>query len=96
MHGCSFTSTRIRPRAYGKDELEWSIINAEGDTLRNGALTADGGIQTMRWRFDTNGMDWPQRELKKKKDEPSGGGPDVLPGTYTLAMNLGIMPALRQ
>ena len=56
----------------GKDELEWSIINAEGDTLRNGALTADGGIQTMRWRFDTNGMDWPQRELKKKKDEPSG------------------------
>ena len=75
--------------AYGEDDLEWSILNAEGDTLRNGALTADGGIQTIRWRFDTNGMDWPQRELKKKKDEPSGGGPDVLPGTYTLAMNMG-------
>ena len=43
----------------------------------------------MRWRFDTNGMDWPSRQLKKKKDIPSGGGPDVLPGTYTLAMALG-------
>ena len=75
--------------AYGEDDLKWSVLKANGDTLRNGAMTADGGIQTMRWRFDTNGMDWPSRQLKKKKDTPSGGGPDVLPGTYTLAMALG-------
>ena len=66
--------------AYGEDDLEWSILNATGDTLRNGVITADGGIQTMRWRFDTNGMDWPQRELKKKKDEPSGADRMYCPG----------------
>ena len=34
-------------------------------------------------------MDWPRRAIKKKKDQPSGGGPDVLPGVYTVQLALG-------
>lgn len=75
--------------AYGSDELLWSVLNAAGDTIRNGAMKADGGIQDMRWRFDSNGMEWPSREIRSKKEFPSGGGPQVVPGMYTLKLQLG-------
>ncbi len=74
---------------YEENELLWAVLNAQGDTLRNGAKTAEGGIQDMRWRFDTNGMDWPRREIQKRKEQPSGGGPDVVPGVYTIQLALG-------
>ena len=75
--------------AYGEDDLLWAVLDTQGDTLRNGAMTADGGMQDMRWRFNTNGMDWPSREIKKERKMPPGGGPDVLPGNYTIALKLG-------
>jgi len=75
--------------AYGEDDLLWAVLDTQGDTLRNGAMTADGGMQDMRWRFNTNGMDWPSREIRKERKMPPGGGPDVLPGNYTIALKLG-------
>jgi hypothetical protein len=75
--------------AYGEDDLLWAVLDANGDTLRNGAMKADGGMQDMRWRFNTNGMDWPSREIKKERKMPPGGGPDVLPGNYVIALKLG-------
>jgi photosystem II stability/assembly factor-like uncharacterized protein len=75
--------------AYGEDDLLWAVLDTQGDTLRNGAMKADGGMQDMRWQFNTNGMDWPSREIKKERKMPPGGGPDVLPGNYTIALKLG-------
>ena len=75
--------------AYGEDDLLWAVLDTQGDTLRNGAMKADGGMQDMRWRFNTNGMDWPSREIRKERKMPPGGGPDVLPGNYTIALKLG-------
>ncbi|MFZ9055635.1 MAG: WD40/YVTN/BNR-like repeat-containing protein, partial [Flavobacteriales bacterium] len=75
--------------AYGEDDLLWAVLDTQGDTLRNGAMKADGGMQDMRWQFNTNGMDWPSREIRKERKMPPGGGPDVLPGNYTIALKLG-------
>jgi hypothetical protein len=75
--------------AYGKDELLWAVLNASGDTVRNGGMDAEAGLQDMWWRFDSNGMPWPGREIQKKEKFPSGGGPQVLPGEYTISMNMG-------
>jgi hypothetical protein len=75
--------------AYGKDELLWAVVNASGDTVRNGGMDAEAGLQDMWWRFDSNGMPWPGREIQKKEKFPSGGGPQVLPGEYTISMNMG-------
>ncbi len=75
--------------AYGEDEMLWAVLDAAGDTIRNGGKDVEGGLQSMWWRFDTNGMQWPGREIKKKEKFPSGGGPEVLPGMYRIAMNMG-------
>ena len=75
--------------AYGKDELLWAVLNASGDTVRNGGMDAEAGLQDLWWRFDSNGISWPGREIQKKEKFPSGGGPQVLPGEYTISMNLG-------
>jgi hypothetical protein len=34
-------------------------------------------------------MPWPGREIQKKQKFPSGGGPEVLPGEYRIAMRMG-------
>ena len=75
--------------AYGKDKLLWAVLDAQGDTIRNGGKDAEGGLQSMWWRFDSNGMPWPGREIQKKQKFPSGGGPEVLPGEYRIAMSMG-------
>ena len=74
---------------YGKDKLLWAVLDAQGDTIRNGGKDAEGGLQSMWWRFDSNGMPWPGREIQKKQKFPSGGGPEVLPGEYRIAMRMG-------
>ena len=52
-------------------------------------MDAEAGLQDLWWRFDSNGISWPGREIQKKEKFPSGGGPQVLPGEYTISMNLG-------
>ena len=76
-------------KAAEEDAMQWAVIDAAGDTVRQAAMDAEEGLQAIRWRFDSNGTDWPRREVKKKKSHPSGGGPSVLPGTYTFAVQMG-------
>ena len=74
---------------YEEDELLWTILNQAGDTIRFGGMDADGGMQEFFWNFDSKGTSWPRREIQKVQKFPSGGGPTVLPGTYTLRLALG-------
>lgn len=74
---------------YGSDGLLWAVLDAQGDTIRNGGMDAEAGLQDMWWRFDANGMEWPGREIQKKQQFPSGGGPEVLPGEYRISMKMG-------
>jgi photosystem II stability/assembly factor-like uncharacterized protein len=74
---------------YGEDELLWAVLDVHGDTVRNGGMDVEAGLQSMWWRFDANGLPWPGREIQKKQKFPSGGGPEVLPGEYNIALNMG-------
>ena len=59
--------------SYGTDDLRWAVLDAQGDTVRNGGMDAEAGLQSMWWRFDANWIPWPGRDIRKKQKFPSGG-----------------------
>lgn len=75
--------------AAGKDAVHWAILDAQGDTLRQGERDAEAGIHSIGWRMDTHGVDWPRRGLPEASKMPPGGGPQVLPGTYQVIVSFG-------
>ena len=72
-----------------KDAVHWAILNAQGDTLRQGERDAEAGIHAIGWRMDTQGVDWPRRGLPEVSKMSPGGGPQVLPGTYQVVVSFG-------
>jgi photosystem II stability/assembly factor-like uncharacterized protein len=61
------------------------------DWLRTVGREVEEGLQHLHWGFGTDGMNWPQREVRERKadDLPPGGGPDVPPGDYVVLVTLG-------
>ena len=72
-----------------EDAVKWAIVNAQGDTLREGERDAEAGLHSFTWRLDTHGVDWPRRGLPEASEVTSGGGPRVLPGTYQVVVSFG-------
>lgn len=72
-----------------EDAVKWAIVNAQGDTLREGERDAEAGLHSFAWRLDTHGVDWPRRGLPEASGVTSGGGPRVLPGTYQVVVSFG-------
>ena len=75
--------------AADEDAVKWAIVNAQGDTLREGERDAEAGLHSFTWRLDTHGVDWPRRGLPEASEVTSGGGPRVLPGTYQVVVSFG-------
>ena len=69
--------------------MRLAVLDAQGDTVRNGGMDAEAGLQSMWWRFDANGIPWPGRDIRKKQKFPSGGGPEAMPGEYRIALKMG-------
>ena len=72
-----------------EDAVKWAIVNAQGDTLREGERDAEAGLHSFTWRLDTHGVDWPRRGLPEASEVTPGGGPRVLPGTYQVVVSFG-------
>ncbi len=75
--------------AYGTGDLHVSILDASGDTIRRMQWDPEPGLQQARWELSTDGIHWPRRGLRELSDEVPGSGPEALPGTYEIVMELG-------
>lgn len=74
---------------YGEGDLKAFVVNALGDTVRRMQWDVEPGLQRVRWGLDTDGVQWPTTSLREPSDEVPGGGPEALPGTYTVHLELG-------
>lgn len=59
------------------------IIDSNNDTIRTLSIKPKKGINRTYWGFDTRGFRMPGRPAPKNA-RTQGGGPNTLPGTYTL------------
>ncbi|APG59750.1 WD40/YVTN/BNR-like repeat-containing protein [Christiangramia salexigens] len=68
-----------------KDSIKLNIYDGERliRTLKR-KIPDTSGIYTLRWNLDEKGVERPSREIKDRKNEPSGVS--VKPGTYKLVM----------
>lgn len=75
--------------AADENAVKWLVIDAQGDTLREGSQDAEAGLHSFTWRLDSHGVKWPRRGLPEVSDNKPGGGPSVLPGSYKIIVSLG-------
>jgi photosystem II stability/assembly factor-like uncharacterized protein len=70
------------------DKVKVTILNEEGDTLRSLRHKVVEGLNRMRWNLDEKSEAFPGRKAAII-DTNERGGIDVLPGRYTLVLQLG-------
>jgi len=61
-----------------------SILNTQGDSLRQFKVDAKDGFNEFMWRLDAKGQRFPSRNIREKDADEEGGG-FLLPGTYRVA-----------
>jgi photosystem II stability/assembly factor-like uncharacterized protein len=66
------------------NDIKIFILTMAGDSVRNFTAKPDTGFQVIRWRFDRNGVHYPQYQ-KPGRDAPSG--PSVVPGDYRVVIH---------
>jgi photosystem II stability/assembly factor-like uncharacterized protein len=71
-----------------KDDLKAfvTILDIEGDTVRNFTFEPKSGYQKFNWYLESNGTNYPSKN-ERKKDENPPSGPKVLPGSYLMKIN---------
>ncbi|MEM7551031.1 MAG: hypothetical protein AAF363_15205 [Bacteroidota bacterium] len=67
------------------DTLIAKVFNASGKEIRELKVPAKKGINRFSWALDRAGVRNPGSK-KPKPDVPQAGGPNVLPGTYTVTV----------
>ncbi len=65
-----------------KSKSQVIVINATGDTIRQFNTKLKGGLNTVVWGLDQNGVRTPSRGERKEDDSP--GGVPAPPGMYTV------------
>ena len=69
-------------------KIKVTVLNTQGDTIRNFSVKADTAINRFYWNLSQNGVRYPSyRTPKPDADPPSGGR--VLPGVYDLHFQFG-------
>ncbi|HKK77895.1 MAG TPA: hypothetical protein VJ953_22645 [Saprospiraceae bacterium] len=69
-------------------EAKFHVINSAGDTIRTFSNKLDTGMNRIYWSLNRNGVEYPSRRDRRPDADPPGG-PSVLPGTYTIALEFG-------
>lgn len=64
------------------------VIDSSGDTIRSFSHKLDSGMNRVYWSLNRNGVAFPSRRDRRPDADPPGG-PSVLPGTYTIALEYG-------
>lgn len=69
------------------DKVEISILDADGTRLRKFERPVHRGLNRIAWDLSTDAPKTPRRP--GGRDNRDRGGPEVLPGTYTVRLRLG-------
>lgn len=69
-------------------KITLEILNDQREVIRTLKQTPKPGVNRMYWQLDRKGIRFPRRN-NPRPNAPEPGGPDVLPGTYTVRMTYG-------
>jgi photosystem II stability/assembly factor-like uncharacterized protein len=66
-----------------KEKVYLTVLDSRGDTVRNFSHKLKDGFNRFGWRMNSNGVEGPSKNERKKDRDPVSGG-DVLPGVYKI------------
>jgi photosystem II stability/assembly factor-like uncharacterized protein len=69
-----------------KDSVKIKVYDNNGNLVRTINQLPVKGVNRFTWGFDRNGIKFPSAGASRRRNS-DGGGPPVLPGTYTLAFH---------
>ncbi|MEO1656057.1 MAG: hypothetical protein AAFU64_21125, partial [Bacteroidota bacterium] len=70
-------------------KVKVEILNSKQEVIRTFKTTPKPGLNRVQWDMRRKGVRRPGQRKSKKPDAPETGGPDVLPGTYTVRFTYG-------
>ncbi|MGB0524075.1 MAG: VPS10 domain-containing protein [Flammeovirgaceae bacterium] len=74
------------------DTVKVQVMNAKGEVIRNLKVKAEAGINRFSWSLNRKGVRFPNTP-KPKPNAAEPGGPQVMPGTYTVKIKYGELEA---
>ncbi|HLQ37183.1 MAG TPA: hypothetical protein VK348_05255, partial [Planctomycetota bacterium] len=69
-----------------KDQVTVEVRAADGTPVRTFREGVKLGLNRICWRFDTDGVPGPARELQEDPELPPGNGGEAVPGAYTVTV----------
>jgi photosystem II stability/assembly factor-like uncharacterized protein len=69
-----------------KAKAKITIMDMQGDTIRNLSRRIDSTMNIISWSLETNGVRFPSKEKPDEDAGTPGGGPTAIPGRYKLTI----------